>query len=173
MGYWINDNKKNPRVRQYLISIIQSNKYYDFLLITYKGVRKTVAKLGIFTQVRFVSLYCSYSLLSSLFPSPPGLFSPRVSLTGTHQGHQPITAYFFLFLVGQRSYGQSAPTRGTAPFPGASQPCSQLWFYYRAVVGSQEVLRSPTLIVAFIVRLAESLNLPAAVFPMLLWPNGR
>lgn len=81
----------------------------------------------------------------TIFPSP--LFSPifllassvsasSAALSGTHVDHQAFYRHVFLFPEGQTSSRASAPRLGTAPFPRASQPSAQLWFYYRTNVSS-------------------------------------
>lgn len=123
MGYWIHGKKSQDQVVSGFLHTVKL--VLGFSLDYLQRGWKTAAKLDIFTQFKFIPLYCSSPLLSSLFPSPPGLFSPQVSLDGTHQDHQPINTQLLpvpcrakeLWAVSTKTRDSSFPWGFPAWFP--------------------------------------------------------
>lgn len=110
---------------------------YTLLWLLQKLRKRVANQIGLFDPIILTSVINFPSpLFSPIFLLASSVSASSAALSGTHGDHQALYRHVFLFSEGQTSHRASAPRLGTAPFPRASQPSAQLWFYYRTNVSS-------------------------------------
>lgn len=148
---WHSWNLPNAKINPFSLNLfflvlwLQQWKINQYTLLwLLQKLRKRVAnQIGLFDPIILTSvinfpspLFSPIFLLASSVSASSASSASSAALSGTHGDHQALYRHVFPFPEGQTSRRASAPRLGTAPFPRASQPSAQLWFYYRTNVSS-------------------------------------